>query len=333
VQKTLVRLSDGTHHALDPETRKLVYKTFMIVASCHRRNPSDDGNPFLCNKHCPFCTAQATLWPRVDDQWEKMPDRLAECERANLFFEYLTMSGNGEPSMVRPRNLVYLREVFDRYNHLFRYRRFQTGGYIFTIDRVFSAFHDFVFEITRLSADDDKDMVGLGYRPNYTRTENFKSSKVVFNIVLLQNNVHEVLDIIRRYIDRFGDILYALNLKILNPNTFDPTALANPFSQWIIKNGLPKDRGQEVVDIMDGVFTRAMDLDPFFDRYEWEGPKMSDGRRLPITLYARKARYGLANVVYYGGGLVDYQLHDLVLPTAEEYQSVIRAAQQTGLGQ
>ncbi len=331
--KQLVVL-DGQPHAVCPETEKLIYKTFMVVTSGFRKDTIASGeNPYLCNKKCPFCTAMITRWPRVEDRWELMSARLDECQRNEIWFEYLTISGNGEPSLVPVEELAYLKQVFDQKLHLFGYRRFQTGGAIFFIDRVFDLFgREFTFEITRLSVDDEEDMAGLVYKGNYTQTDAFKSAKVVFNIVLLKDNVRDVLSIINRYVERFGDILAGLNLKILNVNTFDEAEVKNPQSQWILHNGLLKAEGDQVVRTMDQTFCRLEEnFDPFLDRYVWNGPALPSGRQIPITLYARRAKYGLANVVYYGGNLVDYQLQPIRVPTSQERERIFAMAREETL--
>ncbi|MFC1638904.1 hypothetical protein ACFL26_01380 [Patescibacteria group bacterium] len=298
MQKNLVQLPEGGHVVLN-ELGKRVYKTFMIV-----------GSRFKCDKGCPFCTAHITDWPKGPNCWERMPELLQSCEDAGIFFEYLTMSGNGEPAMNPPEELRFLRGVFDRFAHLFEYRRFQTGGRIFTLPEVFEQFSDFVFEITRGAVDNAADMKMLRYRRDYTRTEAFRGldRQVVFNHCLLHGSFGDLLDDIDRYRSEYAGQLYALNLKILNVNTLDESQFDNPGSQWILRNGLQKAELQRVLDVVDSRFERVEDYNPFFDRYEW---RTEDG--LPITLYARKAKYGLPNVVFYKGELVDYQLRPLDL--------------------
>jgi hypothetical protein len=303
MEKRLVRSTDMQTLIVVNEHGQRVYKTFMIV-----------GSSFDCNKGCPFCTAHITDWPLGDNRWERMPELLQRCADAGIVFEYLTMSGNGEPAMNPRPELEYLRGVFDQFAHLFEYRRFQTGGLIFSRPCTFELFHDFVFEITRASVDNDEDRRVLRYRRDYTQTDEFRGlrQQVVFNHCLLHSTFGNLSADIDRYRREYGHQLYALNLKILNVNTLNETQLDNPGSRWILQHGLQKTDLQRILEVLDRQFKRVTDYNPFFDRYEW---RTADG--LPITLYARKAKYGLPNIVFYRGELVDYQLQPMDLRSSD----------------
>jgi len=302
MDKRLVSSADGATHIVVNEHGQRVYKTFMIV-----------GSSFKCDKGCPFCTAHITDWPKGPNCWERMPELLQQCRDAGIRFEYLTMSGNGEPALNPLADLQFLRGVFDQFAQLFEYRRFQTGGRIFSRPEVFALFSDFVFEITRCAVDNAADMKVLRYRRDYTQTPEFQGldRQVVFNHCLLHDSFDSLLEDIDRYRREHGEQLRALNLKILNVNTLDESQLDNPGSRWILKHGLQKTEVQRVLDVVDSRFERVQDYNPFFDRYEW---RTEDG--LPITLYARRTKYGLPNIVFYRGELVDYQLQpqDLSVP-------------------
>ncbi|OGL99451.1 hypothetical protein A2304_02420 [Candidatus Uhrbacteria bacterium RIFOXYB2_FULL_57_15] len=310
--KRLVQLPNG-EFVVANELGQRVYKTFMVVSAS-----------FRCDKGCPCCTAQITTWPKGEDCWERMDDCLARCEQAGITFEYVTMSGNGEPSMYPADVLRGLKETFDRYDHLFEYRRFQTGGNILWEPEVWNIFGPtYVFETTRMSLDDAEDMEILRYRRNYTESPLFPRSRVVFNHTLLRRNEHRLLADIEGYVRRFSNVLAAVNLKILNPNTFDPNDLSSRQSQWILKHGLGKNDGQRIVELMDAHFPRVNDYNPFYDRYEWLHPS-----GIKITLYARLASYGLPNIVFYQGKLVDYGLKPqrLELPEGTDILALWRAA-------
>lgn len=315
MEKRLVTLPNGNHVVVNEAGRR-VYKTFMVVTASYQ-----------CDKRCPFCTAKITMWPRGADRWERMDEALSLCERHGIVFEYLTMSGNGEPSMQDPDEMRRLRATFDRYAHLFQYRRFQTGGNVYWEPGIWDVFGpDHVFETTRVSLDDAADMRVLGYDRNYTQSPLFPRSRTVFNHTLLRSNEGALLEDIEGYVRRFGDVLAAINLKILNVNTLDEGDTHSRPSRWILDHGLGKADVERIVALMDARFPRVADYNPFYDRYEWIH---ASGKR--ITLYARRAKYGLPNVVYYKGDLVDYELKPLclALPDGTDLPSLFRAARET----
>ncbi|PJA46209.1 hypothetical protein CO174_00590 [Candidatus Uhrbacteria bacterium CG_4_9_14_3_um_filter_50_9] len=312
MEKRLVQLPDGQYVVVDALGHR-IYKTFMVV-----------GSRYTCDKNCPYCTAKITLWPGGNNHWEQMASQIERCERAGIRFEYLTMSGNGEPSKNPIGELRELRDVFDRFPHLFEYRRFQTSGNIFWNPEIFALFgHDHVFEITRVSLDSAEDMQGLCYNRDYTQAPAFQEARVVFNHCLLKANYHRLLEDIDAYIQRYGRVLHSLNLKILNTNTFDETQLSSRYSQWILDTGLGKGDVDMVVAVMNNHFERVNDYNPFFDRFEWRHPS-----GMLITLYARRTPYGLPNIVFYRGALVDYSLHPqhIELPEDVDLKALFNAA-------
>lgn len=286
----------GNHVVLDNLGRR-IYKTFMVVSQ-----------NFKCDKNCPFCTAKITLWPLAEDNWEKMDEQLQRCKDAGIAFEYLTISGNGEPSLYPKEVMRNWREIFDKHDNLFFYKRFQTGGNVFFDQEAHGLFSDYVFETTRVSLDDAVDMKVLRYKRNYTETENFRKSGVVLNHTLLNENRGSVVEDIKGYLQRFPN-LYALNLKILNTNTFDESQLDNKYSRWILENGVLKRDAEEIAEQVAEIFPLTKGFNEFYDRVVFEGDT-SDGRTIPITFYTRKMPYGLANVVFYQGRLVDYKLKE-----------------------
>lgn len=312
MEKRLVQLPNGKFVVANAAGQR-VYKTFMVVSAS-----------FRCDKRCPCCTAKITNWPKGPDHWERMDDCLARCERAGITFEYDTFSGNGEPGMIDERELEKVKKSCDRYAHLFEYHRFQTGGNIMWKPRVWNIFGPtYVFETTRMSLDDAEDMEILGYRRNYTESPLFPRSRVVFNHTLLRRNEHRLLADIEGYVRRFGNELVALNLKILNPNTFNPKDLTSRQSRWIVENGLGKEDGQRIINLMDANYKRVNGYNPFYDRYEWLHPT-----GIKIMLYARRTSYGLPNIVFYQGNLVDYELRpqQLELPEGTDLIELWRAA-------
>ena len=261
------------------------------------------GNSFNCDKDCPYCTAKITVWPKGDDNWHKMKEYLELFRKENIVFEYLTISGNGEPSLNSYNDLNMLKNLFEEYSDLFYYKRFQTSGNIFWNDKVFDLFRDYAFEITRVSTITGYDMDILKYTKDYTKTDNFAEAQIIFNHVILKNNINNLLDDINYYLTNYSN-LYTLNLKILNLNTLDESRLNNPYSKWILDNAIQKSDYQKIVKTISREYKLIENYNPFFDRFEW-----ATTTNIPITLYARKIKYGLPNIVYYRGDLVDYQLN------------------------
>ena len=88
MQKSLRETAEGS--IVVNEDGKRVFKTFMVVSSA-----------FNCDKDCPYCTAKITQWPEGENNWENMEECLQRVEEAGIVFEYLTISGNGEPSFFK----------------------------------------------------------------------------------------------------------------------------------------------------------------------------------------------------------------------------------------
>jgi organic radical activating enzyme len=298
------------------------FKTFMVVSE-----------QFRCKAKCPYCTAKITKWPKPEggDNWDKMEGILAHLDNLGVWFEYLTISGNGEPSEYDLDTLKLWADVFERYSHLFTYMRMQTWGNIFdpAEQEKWEVVKDFVFEITRPFADSAHNAAVLGI-PDYTQWENFKNSKVVFNHVLLKDRKDSVVEDVRMYLSEYPN-MQSLNLKILNPNTkvdnkVDGLDSLPRGTRWILENGMTKDDADEVVAIMDAAFERIHTHDDWTDRYEWDA---GDGTGRKITLYARRVKYGKHNVVYYGGETIDYDLSKVDL---DELVARVRDEEKTIFG-
>ena len=80
----------------------------------------------------------------------------------------------------------------------------------------------------------------------------------------------------------------------------------NPSSTLEIKeNDLVIATPQKIIDNMSQYANVIRHDDKFFDRIEWVY------KNVPITFYIKKLSYGLSNIVYYGGKLVNYNLKEL----------------------
>lgn len=259
---------------------------------------------FRCDKNCPYCTAKITKWPNKNDSLHKLEEKLLFLKNKDIRFRYFIVSGNGEPSLNRYASLKTIKDTTDKIN-LFDEKRIQSSGNIFYEDDKLHLFKDdFMIEITRCFFDSKKDMKTLGYKRDYINTDNFTKANIRLNYVMLKNKTFDTyLEEIRMFIDRYPNIK-TVSLKTLNVNTFND-AINNPYSKWILDNGLRKEDSNAVVNYMaDNAIFKCKD-EKFFDRYEWIY------KEIPITFYTKKLDYGYSHIVYYGGELVDYHLNSI----------------------
>ena len=261
---------------------------------------------FKCDKNCPYCTAKITKWPIKDDSLDNLEKKLQLLKDKNIKFKYFIISGNGEPSLNSYESLEKIKNAINKIN-LFDEKRLQSSGNIFYEDDKFNLLKDdFMIEITRCYFDSKKDMDILGYNRDYINTDNFSKANIRLNYVMLKDkSFDDYLNEIQMFIDKYPNIK-TVSLKTLNLNTFDGN-IDNPYSQWIINNGLTKADSDKIIEYMSNNAKFKCKDEKFFDRYEW----LYKG--IPITFYVKKLDYGYSNIVYYGGELVDYHLNPIVL--------------------
>ncbi len=269
------------------------YKEFELILSS-----------FKCNKNCPYCTAKITRWPNVDDHLEKLEENLLYLKNKDISFRYFIFCGNGEPSLHSFETIQKIVNATRNVN-IFEEKRFQSSGNIFFEKNKFELIkNDFTIEITRVNFDSQKDMAILGYDKDYMQTETFPQANIRLNYVLMKNkSFDESLREIKQYLDTYPNI-QTVSLKTLNLNTKNGN-IDNPYSKWILENALTKQDTDKIVDFMSKNAKSLIKDDTFFDRYEW----IYNGK--PVTFYTKKLKYGNANVVCYGGELVDYGLNKL----------------------
>lgn len=276
------------------------YKEFELILSS-----------FKCDKNCPYCTAKITKWPPVNDNLDILEDKLRYLKEQGISFRYFIFCGNGEPSLAKIDDFKKIVDATRNVN-IFDEKRLQSSGNIFYEDEKLDYIKDdFIVEITRVDLDSKKDMAKLGYKRDYISSDNFKKANVRLNYVLMKDkSFEEYLEEIKEYIEKYPNIK-TVSLKTLNLNTKDNN-IDNPYSKWIIDNALTKADSDRIIEFMSNNANFVVSDLKFFDRYEWVY------RGVPITFYAKKLDYGLSNIVYYGGRLVDYHLNDIELKKGEE---------------
>ena len=276
------------------------YKEFELILSS-----------FNCNKNCPFCTAKITKWPVRDDNLGILKDKLQYLKDNNICFRYFILCGNGEPSLASLEDLKMIVDVTEEID-IFDEKRFQSSGNIFYDDDKFGLVKDkFMIEVTRVDFDSKKDMEILGYEKDYLNSDNFKKANIRLNYVLMKNkSFDDYLNEIKRYIDTYPNIK-TISLKTLNLNTKEDNH-DNPYTKWILENALTKADTDSIIEFMTQNVDFSVKDEKFFDRYEWIY------KNVPITFYTKKLDYGYANIVYYGGELIDYKLNPIKLKKGEK---------------
>ncbi len=269
------------------------YKEFELILSS-----------FKCNKNCPYCTAKITKWPIVDDKIDELEDKLAYLDKQGINFRYFIFCGNGEPSLHSYDTIKKVADATRKVN-IFDEKRFQSSGNIFFEPQKLNLIkNDFIIEVTRVDFDSKKDMQILGYNQDYINSKAFKTANVRLNYVLMKNkNFDDYISEIKQYIDTYPNIK-TISLKTLNLNTLNGNT-DNPYSKWIQEHALTKADSQKIIDNMSQYANVIRHDDKFFDRIEWVY------KNVPITFYIKKLSYGLSNIVYYGGKLVNYNLKEL----------------------
>lgn len=261
---------------------------------------------FNCDKHCPYCTAKITKWPVQQDDIHMLSLYVGQLKKLGYTFHYVTIGGNGEPTLHTYEKLKEIVELFDDYDGI-KVKRVLTSGNIFReVERKkYNLFveHDWFFEVTTTNFDTEKDMITLGYNHNYFITEAFKNSRIRLNYVLLNQNYDVFIADLRKFAETYDNI-ETLAVKLLNINT-KTGLIDNPLSEWISKNGISKNRREEIANILSQNFLYKGES---FDTHSW---KLDDKHEVYFSW--KKVNYGLYDLVYYGDRFINYQLEDVNL--------------------
>lgn len=247
---------------------KKKHKSFTIISQS-----------LACNADCPYCTAKITRWPSGDDQWEKISEELELLHQHGHSFEYCTISGNGEPALVPKRQMYTMIEQIMMKKELFGSIRIQTNGILYSEEelcRILSE-NDMVVELSRVSVDEFKNSQMLA-SPTYLQLDNFRSLPAIINVILLKENICELESSIDYY-SRLANV-QAINLRVLNPNTLDEGNLNNPYSQWILENGITKNEVEPIIAWLEREYCRSLEYDSYKDRLVY---KSKNGKDLTIS--------------------------------------------------
>lgn len=257
---------------------------------------------FTCDKNCPYCTAKITKWPSVEDDIHSLELYVGQLKKLGYTFHYVTIGGNGEPTLHDYNKLKEIVKMFEDYD--IPVKRVLTSGNIFREAEkdkweLFVS-HDWMFECTTATFDHKKDQKILGYNHNYFDNERFKKSRIRLNYVLLKNNIDTFIDEIGQFLTKYPNI-ETFSLKLLNVNTKTGEA-DNPLSEWILKHAIPKTDRDKIAEKLNENFSYNGET---FDACSWQYDETHE-----VYFSWKKGVYGSMDLVYYGNQFVDYQLND-----------------------
>lgn len=261
---------------------------------------------FKCDKNCPYCTAKITRWEQVEDDIYTLSMYVEQLKKQKVKFKYVTIGGNGEPTLHSYNKLKEIVELFDDYD--IPVKRVLTSGNVFRKEeqekyKLFTS-HDWYFEVTTTSVNKEKDMKTLGYSPYYFDSDNFKKAKIRLNYVMLKENRNTYIDEIKEFSKKYKNI-ETISIKLLNINT-KTGLIDNKYSKWIIENAIPKDKRSKIKEELDKQFEFKEGL---YDTYSW-----ILNSNCEIYFSYKKEKYGLYDLVYYGNKFIDYNLEEVKLP-------------------
>ena len=260
---------------------------------------------FKCDKACPYCTAKITKWNNVEDDIYTLSMYVEQLKKQKVRFKYVTIGGNGEPTLHNYDKLKEIVELFDDYD--IPIKRVLTSGNVFRKEeeKKYNLFisHNWCFEVTTTSIDKEKDMKVLGYNPYYFDTDKFKKAKIRLNYVLLKDNWKTFIKEIKGFTNKYPNI-ETVAIKLLNINTKN-NKIDNKYSKWIYDNAISKDKRKEIKGILDNNFEYR---EGKYDTYSW----ILDNNH-EIYFSYKKEKYGLYDLVYYGNKFIDYSLEEVKL--------------------
>lgn len=259
---------------------------------------------FSCDKGCPYCTAKITQWETVVDDIHMLSLYVGQLKELGYTFRYVTIGGNGEPTLHSYTKLKELVEMFDDYTGI-TIKRVLTSGNVFRDEErdKYSLFkeHGWIFEVTSTNFDFSMDGNTQNYLFNYFKTQAFMEAPVRLNYVLLENNRKYFVEDIKNFLKKFDNI-QTIGLKLLNINT--KTGLVdNKYSQWIVDNAIPKTDREKIKEVLDKNFEYQGES---FDTFSW----LDKDTNKEVYFSWKKSEYGLYDLVYYGNRFVTYQLED-----------------------
>lgn len=265
---------------------------------------------FECDKNCPYCTAKITRWDEEEDDLHLLALNAGIMKELGYKFHYVTIGGNGEPTMHSYQKLKEIVEIFDGWD--VPVKRVLTSGNIFRPENrdKYNLFvsHGWMFEVTVVAFLWEKNEKIQGYHFNYFNTDAFKNSRIRLNYVLLKDNIMNMPEELKLYAFIYPNI-ETLAVKLLNVNTMDEQSRSHPYSQWIIKNGIPKEDRDKVAGILNDNFEY---VGKTYDTCSWKMDVY--GKSFEIYFSWKKMPYGFSDLVWYGNRFVTYQLEAVHIP-------------------
>lgn len=226
------------------------YKNFTMITTAYD-----------CNKKCPYCIAKLDNIPEKREDLLAFEKAITVLKDKGCSFDYFVLSGNGEPSLYSYNVLNSIRDIVDS-SGIFKEKRIQTSGFLFYDDEKLDMFKDWIIEITRVAIDFETDSKICRYSRDYLDTEGVKRARLRVNLVLLNNNIHNLVEVIKIYAEQPNVEIIAL--KILD----------NKENDWITANAIGYDKLDELVGYLTEKFGRP---NKNFSNFIWncEGKKIT----------------------------------------------------------
>lgn len=142
-------------------------------------------NSYECDKNCPFCIAKNNRkFKGKEKSFENLKTLFEKLKRANVRFDRIVISGNGEPSLYSKEHLEQIIEAISMYNELFLEVRIHTSGNIFYEKEKLNLFQEafgdkLEIDFFRVALDSKRDMEVLDYSRDYINSELFRNVKKI----------------------------------------------------------------------------------------------------------------------------------------------------------
>lgn len=215
-------------------------------------------NSYECDKGCPFCIAKNNRkFKGKEKSFENLKPLFEKLRKANVRFDRIVISGNGEPSLYSKEHLEQIIEAISEYNEIFSEVRVHTSGNIFyekeKLNLLQEAFGDKLeIDFFRVALDSKRDMEVLDYSRDYINSELFKSVKKI----KMDIGLTSILDTSTFVGELNGFLKVNPNIRTVRfKKLMSGEHELSSQAQWVKKETLPKE---DVIKI-------ACDLNRFYE--------------------------------------------------------------------
>ncbi len=214
-------------------------------------------NSYACDKGCPFCIAKNNKkFIGKEESFENLKSVFEKLKQANIEFDRIVISGNGEPSLYSEEHLKQIVEAISMYNELFSQVRVHTSGNIFyekeKLDLFKEAFGDKLeIDFFRVSLNSEEDMKILDYSRDYINSELFKSIDRIKMDIGLTNSLDD-----SHFVEELDEFLKdnpnirTVRFKKLMSGEHELSSQA----QWVNKETLPRQSIIKIACDLEGLY-------------------------------------------------------------------------------